>query len=453
MPDGDTIAAIATAQGQGGIAMVRISGPAALSIMERAFAPQRGARPFAPVPRMMYYGSVQGRDAEIIDEAMAVYMKAPRSYTREDVVEIHVHGGRVSAARALGRVIALGARPAEPGEFTRRAFLNGRIDLARAEAVMGMVSAASEAAARAAARQLAGGVSTFVSVCRSQIIDLIALIEASVDFPEEIEEADVQKRVMDRARAIALDIGRRADPGAARALREGIRAVIIGKSNVGKSSLMNALLNSERAIVTDVPGTTRDVLTERLSAGGFIIELSDTAGQRDSADPIELIGMERARAAQRDGDIVILVVDNSQPPCAEDLALIGRADDRYILALNKCDIRGDFTPRRDMPDGLRYVCLSALTGAGVNDLMGEMLEYAARWDMREDMLVEARHVACALEAKAALEAAISALESGAPADIAVNDLWEAARALGSITGEDAGEDVIEAIFKNFCVGK
>jgi tRNA modification GTPase len=380
-------------------------------------------------------------------------MKAPRSYTREDIAEVHVHGGRVSAARALDRIIALGARPAEPGEFTKRAFLNGRIDLARAEAVMSMVSAASEAAATAAARQLSGGASSFAGGCRNHIVDLIALIEASVDFPEEIEEADVQGRVIDKAREISMDISRRADPEAARAVREGIRAVIIGKSNVGKSSLMNALLNRDCAIVTDVPGTTRDVLTERLSAGGLIIELSDTAGQRDSRDPVEQIGIERARAAQRDGDSVILVADNAAPPCAEDWALMGRADDRYIIAFNKCDIYGSFEPRRDMPGGFKSVCLSALTGEGVDELIGAMLERAARLDLREDMLVQARHVSCALDAKTALDAAVRALESGAPADIAAADLWEAARALGRITGEDAGEDVIEAIFKSFCVGK
>ena len=370
----DTIAAIATAPGEGGIAIIRLSGPASRRVLGECFRPLRAGKDF--VSHRLYYGRVVDGE-ETLDEAMAVFMAAPRTYTREDVAEIHCHGGRVSAARVLQRVLALGARPAEPGEFTKRAFLNGRIDLSRAEAVMQIVGAGSEAAARASVRQLEGGVSAFVEDASRRLTDLLALIEASTDFPEEVEEETAAARVAERARVLAGEIARRADGRSARVLREGAAIVLSGRPNVGKSSLMNALLSRDRAIVTEEAGTTRDVLTERISLGGVAAELSDTAGLRDARNAVEKIGVERAVRAAEGADLVLLVLDGSAPFDAEDARALEAADARTILCLNKSDKGLTAQAEELLREGNRPAfALSALTGAGVPALEAHLSERA-----------------------------------------------------------------------------
>ena len=293
MTSQDTIAAIATAPGQGGVGIVRISGPEAEQVLSRVFRPAKAA---PLVSHMLTYGHVMD-GAEAVDECMAVLMRAPRSYTREDVAELQLHGGTYLCQRVLALCLQNGARLAAPGEFTRRAFLNGRIDLSQAEAVMGLISAQGEQARRAALRQLEGGASSFIRQAAEELYDLQAGIAACIDFPEEISEEEAAVNLRPRMLALADTLDNACDERAARIVSSGLNVALCGRPNVGKSSLLNALLGEERAIVTDVPGTTRDMVTGDMTLGGSVIHLTDTAGQHDTDDPVERLGVERARRA------------------------------------------------------------------------------------------------------------------------------------------------------------
>ena len=331
----DTIAAIATPPGEGGIAIVRISGARAEEFLRAAFRPaHRGEMKHG----QMRYGTLTDPTGAPIDEVMAVFFRAPRSYTREDVAEIHLHGGSMCARAAMERLLSLGARAAEPGEFTYRAFMNGRVDLSEAEAVMGLIGARSQAARRASIRQLRGGVSAPIGRMREELTGLLAKIEAATDFPDEIDEDVTAKDVREGASRIRGELSRAADGRRARIVRDGASVVLCGRPNVGKSSLMNALLSADRAIVTDIPGTTRDVLTESFEIGGVRYQLSDTAGIRETADAIEKIGVTRARDALRDADCVLLVLDSSAPLTPSDQSMLTARDERYLTILNKSDL-------------------------------------------------------------------------------------------------------------------
>ena len=333
---GDTIAAISTAPGAGGIAIVRLSGPRAEELLRAVFRPASEKADMSG-RRLTYGAAVDGR-GEVLDEVMAVLLHAPRTYTREDMAEIHCHGGGACASAVLARFLALGARAAEPGEFTRRAYENGRIDLSGAEAVMQLIGAQGEAARRAALRQMRGGVTGFVTGAVEKLTELLSRIQAAVDFPEEVDEAVVGAEARVELEALAGELAKRADPRRARMLREGASVVLCGRPNVGKSSLMNALLSAERAIVTDIPGTTRDVLSERMVLDGKVVRLSDTAGIRESEDAIERMGVARAQGEVEAADVALLVLDASQPLAAEDAALLKQVDERYIVCLNKGDL-------------------------------------------------------------------------------------------------------------------
>ena len=331
----DTIAAIATPPGEGGIAIVRISGARAGEFLRAAFRPaRRGEMKHG----QMRYGTLTDPAGAPIDEVMAVFFRAPRSYTREDVAEIHLHGGTMCARAAMERLLSLGARAAEPGEFTYRAFMNGRVDLSEAEAIMGLIGARSQAARRASIRQLRGGVSAPIGRMREELTGLLAKIEAATDFPDEIDEDVTAKDVREGASRIRDELSRAADGRRARIVRDGASVVLCGRPNVGKSSLMNALLSADRAIVTDIPGTTRDVLTESFEIGGVRYQLSDTAGIRETADAIEKIGVTRARDALRDADCVLLVLDSSAPLTPSDQSMLAARDERYLTILNKSDL-------------------------------------------------------------------------------------------------------------------
>ena len=438
----DTIAALATPPGQGGIAIVRVSGEAARTCFERLFRP--AGRQIVESHRLLF-GHALDENGEVIDECMGVLMLAPRSYTREDVAEFQVHGGEQVASQVLRALYALGARPAEPGEFTRRAFLNGRVDLSRAEAVMRLISAQGEAASRAALRQLTGGVSAFVRDIQEQVTALTAGVAAALDYPEEIDEDEAAGDTAQKARALAEKLSAACDERAARLLDTGFEAALCGRPNVGKSSLLNALLCEERAIVTDIPGTTRDVVRGSVTLAGVRINLSDTAGIREQADTVEAIGVERARLAMRSADLTLLVLDGAQPLTAEDERLLrDTADLPRAVLLNKADQGAAF----DLPGALR---VSARTGKGL-DALRTLLAEKAR--VRGDLpLTSARHMQLARQAAAELTGAADALENGAPLDLAAVDLHAALDTLGGITGERVDEKLLDSVFSRFCVGK
>ena len=438
-----TICAIATAAGEGGIAIVRASGERAREIFEACFRPAR-AKEIAS-HRMMYGHAVDAHGL-VLDEAMAVFMKNPGTYTREDMFEIQCHGGGVCAKRVMNRILELGARIAEPGEFTRRAFMNGRIDLSRAEAVMSLIGANSEAAARASLRQLEGGISGFVRTASEALKNQMALIEACTDFPDEVEEEDAAQKVREGVQQVIAEIEKRCDDRGAKLIREGASIVLAGRPNVGKSSLMNAILNQERAIVTNIPGTTRDVLTERIRLGGITAELSDTAGQRETDDPVEKIGVDRAVRAMETADIVLVLLDSSEALTEEDKTLLEGADERYIVCLNKSDLE-----RKCEWPGAMEIC--AATGEGVDELVREMEKRVSVSSGMEERMTQERHLNLAKRALVALRHAVESIDAGFELDLTEIDLKEALEALSEITGEDASEEVIDRVFKNFCVGK
>ena len=448
----DTIAAIATAPGAGGIAIVRLSGGEAERILKSMFIPANRRESFES--HRLMYGRAVGPSGETLDEVMAVLMRAPSTYTRQDVAEIQCHGGSASANGILRRATELGARLALPGEFTKRAFLNGRIDLSRAEAVMQLVGANGQAAARASVRQLEGGLSGFVRQASDRLKDVLALLEASTDFPEEVEDEAAAGEIAEALRAVCADIRARSDERGARVLREGASIVLAGRPNVGKSSLMNALLNQQRAIVTDVPGTTRDVLTERISIGGVMAELSDTAGQRPTEDPVEKIGVDRARRAAERADVVLIVLDASALLEAEDAEWVEKADQRCVLCLNKRDIGLKLDPNALRASTEATVIeVSARTGQGVDDLMAELARRVALNGADGEQMMAQRHIELAHAAAESLEMATRAIEGGLPLDTAAIDIRLALESLSEITGENATEAVIDRVFEQFCVGK
>lgn len=447
----DTIAAIATAHGEGGIAILRISGPQSIPILQTIFHPLHPDHAF--LPYRMVYGHILDESSQPLDEVLTVVMPAPHSYTREDVVEIHCHGGDVCAHRILALILRRGAVPAAPGEFTKRAFLNGRIDLSRAEAVMQLIGARSEAAARASLRQLEGGVSGFVRELSDQILAQLALIEASTDFPDEIDEEAAAPQIAAAIHSILDSIARRCDPLGARILRDGASIVLAGRPNVGKSSLMNALLNQDRAIVTAVPGTTRDVLTERISIGGVLAELSDTAGQRDTPDPVERIGVDRARSAMDRADIVLIVLDASAPLDDSDRELLVSTDARALVILNKSDLPAVVSAADVRAlTGCELLELSASTGDGI-DALTSALSARLSQNYSADVLTVERHQTLAQAASEALKSALSAIGAGYPLDVVALDLRAALNHLSQITTLDPTSTLLTEIFSRFCVGK
>ncbi|MGI6173902.1 MAG: tRNA uridine-5-carboxymethylaminomethyl(34) synthesis GTPase MnmE [Christensenellales bacterium] len=439
----DTIAAIATANGEGGIAIVRISGENAYKCLKEAFRPA-GKGDFSG--RRMVFGHVLAKDGSVIDECMAVFMKAPKTYTREDVAEIHCHGGRIASGLVLRRMLECGSRLAEAGEFTKRAFLNGRIDLARAEGIMRLISAGSESSARSAIRQMEGGASGFVKREIERLTGAISVIEAATDFPDEIEEQDILPDVEKIVEQSLQNLLKASDARSARMVREGVSVALVGRTNAGKSSLLNALLGQERAIVTDIPGTTRDVLTASLDIEGIRLEISDTAGQRETDDMVEAIGVSRAKKAQEEADVVVLVLDGSEELSFEDETLLSRADERTIVVSNKQDIAPS-VPKENV------LSISAKTGEGIEKLLSEIVKKSGAIAAQDQHLTSVRHIETAKRAAECLKSALEAICAGLPADIVSGDIMASLSHLTGITGENASEKVIDRVFRDFCVGK
>ena len=432
----DTIYAPSTAVG-GAIAVLRVSGPRA---KETARIFDRG---FASEPGMMRFVRVQD-DKEPIDDAMAVYFSAPASYTGEDMVEIDCHGGHQTVQRILGLLSGLGFRPAEGGEFTRRAFLNGKMDLAQAEAVMDIITADAEQSRKAALNQLHGSVSRAIHDVEDVLLDALSGIDAAIDYPDEAEE-DCIARLPEQLGAGRSKAERLlADGRRGRVLRDGLRVVILGRPNTGKSSLMNALAGFERAIVTDIAGTTRDVLDERLSFDGVPVRRIDTAGIREATDRAEQIGVDRALDEMRRADVQLVLLDGSAPLTTEDETLIETTENGIprILVVNKCDL-----PRQT--DYAGAISISAKTGQGLEELKREVLRLAAPQDADCNAITNERHLHALEQACAALCSAEQAEEL----DCKATDIRAALQALGSITGTDVDATVIDRIFERFCVGK
>jgi tRNA modification GTPase len=456
----DTIAAIATAPGEAGIGIVRVSGPRALELSRLLFRRTAGPLP-DPVPshRALYGYVTRSGSEERLDDCLLTYFRAPHSYTGEEVVELACHGSNLVLTQLLTSLVRSGARLAEPGEFTRRAFLNGRLDLATAESVIDVIRARTDAALRVATGQLSGRLSREIAAMRLALITLLAEIEAAIDFPDDVEppeDAELVSRTAE-VRECALQLLQTADAG--RLYREGAALVLAGRPNVGKSSLLNALLGEVRAIVTDVPGTTRDTIEEALNLRGIPVRAIDTAGLRETTDLVESLGVERTHAQLAVADLILWVVDASEGLTAEDRSLAERLRDRKLLvAANKRD-RGDRLTAEDVEallgPGVSLVKLSALTGEG----MPELEEAIARALLGGSVAPESiwvsnvRHQSRLENAATALDRATEAAAAGFDQAAIALDLKIAAEALGEITGDTVTEETITQIFARFCVGK
>lgn len=450
----DTIAAISTPIGQGGIGLVRMSGPDALKIARALFQPARGKADWKSF-RLQYGHIVDPDDEQRVDEVLVSYMPAPHTYTRQDVVEINCHGGIAPLRKVLDLVLHQGARPAEPGEFTLRAFLNGRIDLAQAEAVLDIVNAHTEAALRLAVDQLDGRLSREVRHVRERLVSVMAYLEATIDFVEDdIPPRDVVPDLREAADALE-HLLRGADQGII--CREGIRTAIIGRPNVGKSSLLNALLRTDRAIVTPVPGTTRDTLEETLNLSGIPLVLVDTAGIANAAtDPVERLGIERSRDALRRADLILMVVDGSEPLQQEDAEIARLTEGRpTVVAVNKTDLPETADLSGFLP-GAPRARISALMGEGLDALRETILDKVLGGEVMQSdsiFVTSTRHKEALSRAVEHVQGALDTLERGMPADFVTIDLRAALDGLGEITGQAFTEDLLDNIFSNFCIGK
>ncbi len=459
----DTIAAIGTSIGKGAIGIVRISGKEALKILKKMFRTKKGKVKEEFEERRMYYGFIVDRFGEPIDEVLVVYMRGPKSFTGEDVVEIHSHGGIVVVRKILREVLRRGARLAEPGEFTMRAFLNGRIDLTQAEAINELIEAKSELSAKVALKQLEGALSKKIREIRDFILETRAYVEAAVDFPEEeveiIERGKVKERLFEAVDRIE-ELLKTYREG--RLIKEGIKVAIVGRPNVGKSSLLNALLQEERAIVTEIPGTTRDVIEETVTFRGLPLRLIDTAGIREAEDRVERIGIERSLKKLKEADVVLFLIDGSEGFTDEDREILGQIENRekVILVVNKKDLGLKFTCRDAESLGIkRCVEISAKKGEGIEklaELITElvMLEPEAVVGGNEVVITSERHRELLERAKESLLRAIRTLESGIESpEFLSMDLEDALKSLGEIVGEVTTEDMYDIIFSRFCIGK
>ncbi|MFH7321129.1 tRNA uridine-5-carboxymethylaminomethyl(34) synthesis GTPase MnmE [Desulfurivibrio sp. D14AmB] len=465
-----TIAAIATPPGPGGIGIIRVSGPAAPAVLTRLFRPAKPAAHPAPIPshRLRYGWIIDPGSGHPLDEVMAVYMAAPATYTREEVVEIHCHGGYVVLREILALILAMeGVRAAEPGEFTKRAFLNGRIDLTRAEAVLDLLNAETRQGLNLAISQLSGGLQQQLAGVRDALLAILAVLEVAIDFPDEdgeiIDHRQLHRQLAEGVNAplAALLAGR----ARGRIFREGAAVVILGRPNVGKSSLLNALLREERAIVTAIPGTTRDTIEEGLNIHGVPVRIVDTAGIRESSEQVEEIGIRRSRSLGERADLVLLLLDAAAGVTAEDLALYESVREKnLLLVVNKVDLpevagglaaqgttpwAGDF-PERPL------VAISARTGQGLaalEDAVFQALTGGKPLDPGYACVPNARHEAALVKALEGAERVAAGLQNSLAPELMAVEVQGVLGQLGEISGETSGDDVLDAIFSRFCIGK
>lgn len=450
MRTGDTIAAISTPLGRGGIGIIRVSGSDARAIVERVLRFPDGAPAWKPWSAAL--AALPDADGHVVDHVVTTYFAAPRSYTAEDVVEIACHGSPVVLRYALERLCQAGARLAEPGEFTLRAYLNGRIDLPRAEAIRDLIDATTLYQARIAAQQAEGSVSRRLKPVKEQLLELIALLEAGIDFAEDDISVAPAEEILRRLEPIIASIAALAASFAyGKLVHDGFTLAIVGRPNVGKSSLFNRLLEQDRAIVTEIPGTTRDVVSETASLGGIPVKLLDTAGIRLGQDVVESLGIERSYQAMADADLTLIVVDTSQALTKEDEALIERArgGGKTLIAANKCDL----TTRTEIPGALP---VSALFGTGLKELRTAIMEVIAPQGILEQeggFITSLRHERLLHESGEALAQARTAASIGIPHEMLLLDLYAALRPIDAITGATTADDILNRIFSTFCIGK
>jgi len=457
----ETIAAIATAFGEGGIGIVRISGEKAEEILKKIFKPFHSQDSTYIVNRQLIYGHVfDPLDDSVLDEVLAVLMRAPASYTCEDVVEIQCHGSVIALGKIFSLVLKQGARPAEPGEFTKRAFLNGRIDLSQAEGVIDLIRAKTDRAFETALDQMEGGLSSEVRGMRIVLTDLLVKVAVNIDYSEEdIEEITEDELLFGLAnveQAIETLL-KTAQTG--KMIREGLRVTIVGRPNVGKSSLMNALLKESRAIVTDIPGTTRDTIEEVLSLRGIPVYLTDTAGIHDTEDIIEQIGIEKSKLAFNQADLIVFMLDGSVPLGEEDRQIAAHIGERKtVILLNKKDLGRQISEKelKELLPDAAWIDTSLLEGSGTEELEEEILSmvYGGEVCQQESRLVtNARHKDLLLKAKESLQDAAEAARRGEALDFVEVDLRQAWQYLGEMIGETVTEDIIDEVFARFCLGK
>lgn len=456
----ETIAAVATAVGEGGIGIIRVSGPLSIDLLQKVFRRKNGESCKSFTPRHMYYGLFSDPVTnDTIDEALFVFMPGPNSYTGEHIVEIHSHGGPIVLRRILNIVLSEGIRLANPGEFTMRAFLSGRIDLAQAEAVMDVIRAKSDAALLVATHQLGGALSSKMDAIRTQVLELIAQLEVTIDFPDEDISAHSKQRLLAAISNITNDIAillQTAHSG--KVYREGIRTVIVGRPNVGKSSLLNVLLGEERALVTELPGTTRDSIEEFLTLNGIPLKLIDTAGLRNTQDRIEEMGVERTKKFLQIAELVLLVMDSAEAFTAEDEAVISSLPDRpVIIVINKSDL----SPRLDERELIRCVGqrkiirISARHNQGMKELETAISDIVMGEAFNGETIFvsNTRHEELLRTAAEQLSVARKGISQGLPLECILIDLRCALESLGSISGHNVSEDIVTEIFSKFCLGK
>ena len=457
----DTIAAIATGAGVSAIGVLRVSGPAAIAAAEAVFRPRDGRPLSAHAPRALVRGNLLGPDGETVDDCLAVFFPAPHSYTGERCVEFHCHGSPIVLRLGLQALFAQGARQAGPGEFTRQAFLNGKLDLTEAEAVIDLIDAESAAAAKNALSQLGGSLRRMAEGVRDVLVDIASRFYAVVDYPDEDiedihpEEIEAALRTADETLTRLLGSFQRGQ-----VLRAGVPAAILGRPNAGKSSLLNALLGYDRAIVTDIPGTTRDTVEEKCVLGGVLLRLIDTAGLRETEDAVEKLGTERSRRAAEDAGLVLALIDGSQPVTPEDEAILRLAagKERWLLLLTKSDLpQKAVLPRLSALPGTApaaVLSLSAKTGSGIPALETAVAELFPQGEAETgSLLTNPRQADAVGRALDAVRRAEESLSLGLTPDVILTDAEEALSALGELTGATAREEIVSAIFSRFCVGK
>jgi tRNA modification GTPase len=450
----DTIAAIATGAG-GGIGIIRVSGSLSQNIAKDIFMPHLSVT--ALESHKLYYGKIL-KNNEILDEAMISLMLSPKSYTKEDVLEINCHGGEKALSLVLDLVLSKGARLAEPGEFTKRAFLNGRIDLTRAEAVMDIINARTELSHRSALGRLSGRLYEKIKECTDKVLLMLAHIEASIDYPEhDLEKMNLQE-IEENASFLIEELDKlikTSESGIA--LKEGIKTVILGKPNAGKSSLLNSVLKEDRSIVTDIPGTTRDIVSEYVNIKGLPLKILDTAGIRQTNDPIELAGVHKALESAKTAGLILLVLDSTEEISKEDIEILREAKDPFkIILLNKTDIGSYKLPEdTDILEGIPVVEISAKTGEGLNELYDTIYNMFIHEEIgSQTVIVEStRNRESLMNARESLFNVMESINMGMPEDILTIDLMDCYKYLTEITGEGVSEDIIDRIFSEFCLGK